>query len=164
METLKTKALVVFEGTEVIRDAEIGPRLLEKVIKEFNFEKYIKPRYTIYPFSPGQFNEMWLPKSRIPENSYGVHLWGELFRHFDIEWQPWAEGVISEIQQKSLGYSGSSVLNFKNFKQEFRKRIRRHYDISKEMSSYPKVKFSDYIMNCYINYSQRNLDFDSLLS
>jgi len=61
---------------------ETGPRLMAEAVGKFGLEKYRQPYHVFCPLSFFEWRKLLEPEldGRLPESSYAVHLWNEMWR------------------------------------------------------------------------------------
>jgi hypothetical protein len=69
-----------------IQFGDVGPGLMQEVVDQFKLGQFVKDPLAFCPVPPGGLVQMLTPSRviKISARTYGVHLWGELWRRHRI--------------------------------------------------------------------------------
>ena len=63
---------------------ETGPRLLGEAVRRYSLEQFKKPHQVFCPIGYSDWETLTTPaESRLSDETYAIHLWNEMWRHWD---------------------------------------------------------------------------------
>ena len=63
---------------------EFGPKLLKKILEDYDCEEFVCPPYTFCPIHYSNFSDVFLKNFTLIDQVYSIHLWNEMLRTHNV--------------------------------------------------------------------------------